>query len=69
MIITNVLGIMGLGGQEMIFIFVALLLLFGAKKIPELARGLGKGIREFKDATKDVRENIEDGLKESDPTK
>ncbi|HLK97011.1 MAG TPA: twin-arginine translocase TatA/TatE family subunit [Hymenobacter sp.] len=71
MIITNVLGIMGLGTQEMIFIFVALLLLFGAKKIPELARGLGKGIREFKDATKDVRENIEDGLKEkeSDPTK
>jgi len=69
MISTYILGIMGLGGQEMIFIFVALLLLFGAKKIPELARGLGKGIREFKDATKDVRENIEDGLKESDPTK
>ncbi|MDB5241701.1 MAG: twin-arginine translocation protein TatA/E family subunit [Spirosoma sp.] len=66
---TNVIAIMGLGGQEMIFIFLALLLLFGAKKIPELARGLGKGIREFKDATKDVRENIEDGLKESDPTK
>jgi len=66
MIITNVLGIMGLGTQEMIFIFVALLLLFGAKKIPELARGLGKGIREFKDATKDVRENIEDGLKEKE---
>lgn len=69
MISTNVLGFMGMGGQEMIFIFLALLLLFGAKKIPELARGLGKGIREFKDATKDVRENIEDGLKESDPTK
>ena len=57
---------MGLGGQEMIFIFLALLLLFGAKKIPELARGLGKGIKEFKDATKDVRENIEEGLKESE---
>lgn len=69
MISTNILAFMGLGGQEMIFIFLALLLLFGAKKIPELARGLGKGIREFKDATKDVRENIEDGLKESDPTK
>ena len=69
MINTSILAFMGLGGQEMIFIFVALLLLFGAKKIPELARGLGKGIREFKDATKDVRENIEDGLKESDPTK
>ena len=48
----------------MILIFLALLLLFGAKKIPELARGLGKGIKEFKDATKDVRENIEDSLKE-----
>jgi sec-independent protein translocase protein TatA len=57
---------MGLGSQEMILIFLALLLLFGAKKIPELARGLGKGIREFKDATKDVRENIEDSLKETD---
>ncbi|AKD57549.1 Sec-independent protein translocase subunit TatA/TatB [Spirosoma radiotolerans] len=66
MILASILGIMGLGGQEMIFIFLALLLLFGAKKIPELARGLGKGIKEFKDATKDVRENIEEGLKESE---
>ena len=66
MISASILGIMGLGGQEMIFIFLALLLLFGAKKIPELAKGLGKGIKEFKDATKDVRENIEDGLKESE---
>ena len=64
MISASILAFMGLGGQEMIFIFVALLLLFGAKKIPELARGLGKGIKEFKDATKDVRENIEEGLKE-----
>ena len=66
MILASILAFMGLGGQEMIFIFLALLLLFGAKKIPELARGLGKGIKEFKDATKDVRENIEDGLKETD---
>lgn len=64
MISASILAIMGLGGQEMILIFLALLLLFGAKKIPELARGLGKGIKEFKDATKDVRENIEDSLKE-----
>ena len=49
----------------MLLIFLALLLFFGAKKLPELARGLGKGIREFKDATKDVRENIEDGLKDA----
>ncbi|GAB3729522.1 twin-arginine translocase TatA/TatE family subunit [Spirosoma horti] len=66
MISASILAFMGLGGQEMIFIFLALLLLFGAKKIPELARGLGKGIKEFKDATKDVRENIEEGLKESE---
>ncbi len=66
MIPASIFAIMGLGGQEMIFIFLALLLLFGAKKIPELARGLGKGIKEFKDATKDVRENIEEGLKESE---
>ncbi|MFD2571510.1 twin-arginine translocase TatA/TatE family subunit [Spirosoma soli] len=66
MILSSIFAIMGLGGQEMVFIFLALLLLFGAKKIPELARGLGKGIKEFKDATKDVRENIEEGLKESE---
>ncbi|AQG82206.1 Sec-independent protein translocase subunit TatA/TatB [Spirosoma montaniterrae] len=66
MVSASILAFMGLGGQEMVFIFLALLLLFGAKKIPELARGLGKGIKEFKDATKDVRENIEDGLRESD---
>lgn len=63
MITANVLAIMGLGGQEMIFIFLALILLFGAKKIPELARGLGRGIKEFKDATKDVHNSLEDGLK------
>lgn len=41
---------------------LAILLLFGAKKIPELARGLGKGIREFKDATKEVRDNLEESV-------
>lgn len=61
--VSSIYAIMGLGGQEMIFIFLALVLLFGAKKIPELARGLGNGIKEFKDATKDVRGNLEDGLK------
>ena len=60
--VSSIYAIMGLGGQEMIFIFLALVLLFGAKKIPELARGLGKGIKEFKDATKDVQGNIQEGL-------
>ena len=43
----------GLGGQEILLILLVILIFFGAKKIPELARGLGKGIREFKDATKE----------------
>ncbi|TAE27313.1 MAG: twin-arginine translocase TatA/TatE family subunit [Cytophagales bacterium] len=66
MMLASVLGFLGgLGTGEMILIFAVIVLMFGAKKLPELARGLGKGIREFKDATKDVRENIEDGLKET----
>ena len=44
------------GRAEWIIIIIAVLILFGGKKIPELMRGLGKGVREFKDA-KDVREN------------
>jgi len=47
------------GGSEWIFLGLAVLLLFGAKKIPELAKGLGKGIREFKDATKEVKDEIQ----------
>lgn len=54
----------GLGSTEMILILVVILFFFGAKKLPELARGLGKGIREFKDATKEVKENIEKATSE-----
>ena len=50
MVLTILLGI--LGGQEIIIIALILLLLFGGRKIPELMKGLGKGIREFKDASK-----------------
>lgn len=45
---------MGLGAPEIILIVLALVLLFGAKKIPELMRGLGSGIKEFKKAANDV---------------
>lgn len=58
----------GLGGWEVMLILVAILLLFGAKRIPELARGLGRGIREFKDATKEIKDELEEGIKE-EPTK
>lgn len=52
-----------LGGSEVLLIVLALLLIFGGKKIPELARGLGKGIREFKDASSGI--NKEDEKKEN----
>lgn len=50
-----------LGGGEIFLILFAVLLLFGSKKIPEFARGLGKGIREFKDATNSIKEEISKG--------
>lgn len=56
--ISTTLGILGLGGQELIFIALALLLLFGGKKIPELMRGLGKGIREFKTAQNEDEKTV-----------
>ena len=51
------------GGGEWILIIVAVLVLFGGKKIPELMRGVGQGIREFNDAKDKVRTNIEEGMK------
>ena len=53
------------GGPEIIIVLVVVVLLFGGKKIPELMRGLGKGMKEFKDATKDIKEEINN----IDPTK
>ena len=52
------------GGSEWILIVLVVLLLFGGKKIPELMRGIGKGIREFNDAKTSVKSEIEDGMKE-----
>ena len=49
----------GLGGPEIILILVVILLLFGAKKLPELAKGLGSGIKEFKKATNDINEEVQ----------
>ena len=51
------------GGPELFVIVLVILLLFGAKKIPELARGMGKGIREFKDATKEIKNEIDESSK------
>ena len=48
----------GLGTWEILLIFLVVLLVFGAKRIPEIAQGLGKGIREFKKAAKEVQDEI-----------
>ncbi len=48
-----------LGATEIILIVVAILVLFGAKKIPELAKGIGKGMKEFKKAVREVEEDIQ----------
>lgn len=57
----------GLGTQEIILILLFVLIFFGAKKIPELAQGLGKGIREFRKAARDVQDDIEKEVKKIDP--
>ena len=59
------------GGGELIIILVVVLLLFGGRKIPELMRGLGRGIREFNDAKTNVTKELEEGMKEKEvsPTK
>jgi sec-independent protein translocase protein TatA len=58
-----------MGGQEWIWILVLVLLLFGGKKIPELMRGLGKGIREFQDAKNNVSTEIRKGMEEDSKDK
>ena len=50
-----------LGTNEIIIILVIVLLLFGGRKIPELMRGIGKGVREFNDAKNNVKREIEEG--------
>ncbi len=67
--INSVFLIFGLGTPEVLLIMFALLLLFGGKKLPELARGLGKGIREFKDASNGVKTEIEKGINEEEAKK
>ncbi len=70
MIVSNMLAsvlLFGMpGGSEWIFIILAIVLLFGGKKIPELMKGIGKGMREFKDAKENVKSEIEEGMKEKD---
>lgn len=54
------------GGQEIIIILFVILLLFGGKKIPELMRGLGKGIREFNSARATIEDEIKEGMRDKE---
>jgi len=58
----------GIGMQEILIILLIVLLLFGAKKIPEMAKGLGKGIREFKKAARDVKDQVDVAAEEDEKT-
>jgi sec-independent protein translocase protein TatA len=56
---NTTLAVLGLSGTELVLVLVAILVLFGAKRIPEFAKGLGKGINEFKKASREVTDEIE----------
>jgi sec-independent protein translocase protein TatA len=57
----------GIGFQEMLIILVVVLIFFGPKRLPDLAKSLGKGIAEFKKASEEVRKGIEEAVKEEPP--
>jgi sec-independent protein translocase protein TatA len=61
------LAVLGLSGTELMVVLVAVLVLFGAKRIPEFAKGLGKGINEFKKASREVTDEIERSANEPPP--
>jgi sec-independent protein translocase protein TatA len=65
-ILNNILLLSMPGGSEWILIIIVVLLMFGGKKIPELMRGIGRGMREFNDAKNNVKTEIEEGMKEKD---
>ncbi len=59
------LGMLGLSGSEIFLILAVVLILFGAKKLPELARGLGQGIKEFKKATSEVTSEMHNAMEDN----
>ena len=60
---------MSIGPWEVVIVLVVVLIIFGGKKIPELARGLGQGLREFKKATHEIKDEVENATKDSDTVK
>jgi sec-independent protein translocase protein TatA len=67
---TNIFLFLGnLNGTELLVILGVVLLLFGGKKIPELMRGIGKGIREFNNARHNIEEEIKEGMRDAEKKK
>jgi sec-independent protein translocase protein TatA len=62
--LLNTMLILGMGPGEIVLIALVVLLLFGGKKIPELMRGLGRGVREFNDAKSGIKSEIQKGMNE-----
>jgi sec-independent protein translocase protein TatA len=56
-----------MGGGELILVLGAVLILFGAKKIPEFAKGLGQGMKEFKKASREVQDELENAIQDTPP--
>ena len=61
------LAVLGLSGGELVLVLVAILILFGSKKIPEFAKGLGQGIKEFKKASSDVTNEFQNAMNQEPP--
>lgn len=59
----------GIGIQELLLIFLVVLILFGAKRIPDIAQGLGRGIRDFRKAMKDTTDEIKSSVEDDDKSK
>ena len=62
-----ILAVLGLSGGELILVLGAVLILFGAKKIPEFAKGLGQGMKEFKKASREVTDELENAMTDHTP--
>jgi sec-independent protein translocase protein TatA len=64
---NNILAVFGMGGGEIMFVMAAALILFGANKIPQFAKGLGQAIKEFKKASNDVSNEIHTAMNQDPP--
>ena len=64
---NTMFALFNLGGGEIILILVLVLILFGSKKLPELAKGLGQGIKVFKKATREVTDEVQNSVNETPP--